>query len=167
MGEKHDLKPSPFCGCESVNLRPTVLEGEWVTCIDCGACPAQMMSDSKMDAIVRWNARAYDPAVRRAVAHMKQMEWERDQAVSKLEKAQLIIDLGIGGGEKEEVAEAIAILKAQGIEVAVDPSGACADAYIATLPNGDEYEFLAAAILKLKSEERLTAAELARTCKRC
>jgi hypothetical protein len=61
---------------------------------------------------------------------------------------------------KQEVAEAIAILKAQGVEVAVDPSGAHADLYTATVPNGDKYDFLAAGILKLKAEGKLTVAGL-------
>jgi hypothetical protein len=56
---------------------------------------------------------------------------------------------------KREVAEAIAELKAQGIAVAVDPSGKHADVYIATAPNGEKYEFLAAGLLKLKAEEKL------------
>lgn len=59
---------------------------------------------------------------------------------------------------RQEVAEAIATLKAQGIEIGVDPSGAHADVYIATLPNGDQYEFLAAGVLKLKAEDKLNAA---------
>lgn len=37
------------------------------------------------DALERWNTRAFDSSVRRAVAHMKQMEWERDRAILKLE----------------------------------------------------------------------------------
>jgi len=109
----------------------------------------------------QWNTRIDPPDIRRVRAHMKQVEWERDQAVLKLEKAQLIIDLNIGGEMKQEVAEAIAILKAQGVEVAVDPSGIHADVYIATVPNGDKYEFLAAGILKLKAEGKLTVAGLA------
>jgi hypothetical protein len=55
----------------------------------------------------------------------------------------------------QEVAEAIAELKAQGIGVAVDPSGRSADHYVATAPNGEKYEFLAAGLLKLKAEEKL------------
>jgi hypothetical protein len=54
-----------------------------------------------------------------------------------------------------EVAEAIAELKAQGIGVAVDPSGSHADVYIATAPNGEKYEFLAAGLLNLKVKGKL------------
>ncbi|MDR3723031.1 MAG: hypothetical protein P4K83_00900 [Terracidiphilus sp.] len=96
---------------------------------------------------------------------MKQMEWERNSAYEKLEKAQLIIDLNIGGEMKQEVAEAIAILKAQGVEVGVDPSG-MVDVYVATVPNGDQYEFLAAGVLKLKAENKLTVAGLIESAKR-
>lgn len=120
-----------------------------------------MPSDRVQDALVQWNTRIDPPDIRRVRAHMKQVEWERDQAVLKLEKAQLIIDLNIGGEMKQEVAEAIATLNAQGVEVAVDPSGVHADVYIATVPNGDKYEFLAAGILKLKAEGKLTVAGLA------
>jgi hypothetical protein len=91
---------------------------------------------------------------------MKQAEWERNQAVRRLEIAQIIIDLNLGGNMKQELAEAVAILKAQGIEVGVDPSGKHADVYVVTLPSGEEYEFLAAGILKLKAEGKLTAARL-------
>jgi len=67
---------------------------------------------------------------------------------------------------KQEIAEAISILKAQGVEVAVDPSGIHADVYVATMPNGDQYEFLAAGILKLKAEGKLTVAGLAEASKK-
>ena len=67
---------------------------------------------------------------------------------------------------KQDVAEAIAVLKAQGVEVAVDPSGMHADVYIATVPNGDQYEFLAAGILKLKAEGKLTVAGLEESSKK-
>lgn len=55
----------------------------------------------------------------------------------------------------EEVANAIAELKAQGIPVAVDSSGRHADLYVATAPNGEKYEFTAAGILDLKVKEKL------------
>jgi hypothetical protein len=55
----------------------------------------------------------------------------------------------------KEVAEAIAELKAQGIRVAVNPSGRHADVYVATTPNGEKYDFSAAGLLKLKAEEKL------------
>jgi len=59
---------------------------------------------------------------------------------------------------EQEVAEAIAALKEQGISFAVDPSGARTDLYVARLPSGEHYEFLAAGILKLKNAGKLTAA---------
>ena len=82
-----------------------------------------MPSDKVQDALEQWNTRVDPPDIRRVRGHTKQVEWERDQAVLKLERAQLIIDLNIGGEMKQEVAEAIAILKAQGVDVAVDPRG--------------------------------------------
>ena len=55
----------------------------------------------------------------------------------------------------KEVAEAIAELNAQGIPVAVDPSGRQADLYIATAPNGEKYELEAAGLLDLKAKAKL------------
>jgi hypothetical protein len=55
----------------------------------------------------------------------------------------------------KQVAEAIAELKAQGIPLAVDPSGSHADVYIATAPNGEKYKFSAAGLLNLKAKEKL------------
>jgi hypothetical protein len=60
-----------------------------------------------------------------------------------------------GGIMDKDVAEAIAELKSQGIGVAVHPSGSQADVYIATAPNGEKYEFLAAGILNLKAKGKL------------
>lgn len=54
-----------------------------------------------------------------------------------------------------QVADAIATLKAQGIQVAVHPSAKQGDLYIATAPNGEKYEFDAAGLLDLKSREKL------------
>jgi len=59
-----------------------------------------------------------------------------------------------------EMADAIAELKAQGIPVAVDPSGRHADVYIATAPNGEQYKFLAAGLLSLKEKGTLNLAGL-------
>ena len=55
----------------------------------------------------------------------------------------------------KEVADAIAEFKAQGIPVAVDPSGRDADSYIATAPDGEKYELTAACLLDLKAKGRL------------
>jgi hypothetical protein len=55
----------------------------------------------------------------------------------------------------KEVADAIAELKAQGIPVAVDPSGRQADLYIATAPNGEKYKFDAAGLLDLRAKQKL------------
>jgi hypothetical protein len=55
----------------------------------------------------------------------------------------------------KQVADAIAELKAQGIPVAVDPSGRHADVYIATAPNGEKYDFTAAGLLDLKAKGKL------------
>jgi len=56
---------------------------------------------------------------------------------------------------EKEVADAIAELKAQGIPVAPDPSGRHADLYIATVPDGEKYQFDAAGLLDLKAKGRL------------
>ncbi len=55
----------------------------------------------------------------------------------------------------KQVAGAIAELKAQGIPVAVDPSGRPTDVYIATAPNGEKYEFTATGLLDLKAKGKL------------
>jgi hypothetical protein len=55
----------------------------------------------------------------------------------------------------KQVADAIAELKAQGIPLAVDPSGSHADVYIATAPNGEKYQLHAAALLNLKAKGKL------------
>jgi hypothetical protein len=55
----------------------------------------------------------------------------------------------------KQVADAIAELKAQGIPVAVDPSGRHADVYVATAPNGEKYDFTAAGLLDLKAKGKL------------
>ena len=60
----------------------------------------------------------------------------------------------------KEIAEAIVVLKEKGIAVAVDPSERYSDLYVATLPNGVQYEFRAAGILKLKADGKLSAAGL-------
>jgi hypothetical protein len=56
---------------------------------------------------------------------------------------------------EKQVAAAIAELKAQGIPVAVDPSGRQADLYIATAPNGEKYKLNGAGLLDLKAKARL------------
>jgi len=48
-----------------------------------------------------------------------------------------------------QVRTAIEHLTENGIRVAVDPSGIHADVYVLTLANGDQYECLAAGLLKL------------------
>jgi len=55
----------------------------------------------------------------------------------------------------KEVGDAIAELKAQGIGVAVNPSGSHAEVYVATAPNGEKYEFVAAGLLNLKAKGTL------------
>jgi NAD(P)H-hydrate repair Nnr-like enzyme with NAD(P)H-hydrate epimerase domain len=125
-----------------------------------------MPSDLLKDALRQWNTRTDEPDIRRVRALLMQVEWERDQALAKLVKTQIIIDLNIGGEMKQEIAEAIATLKAQGVEVAVDPSGIHADVYVATIPNGDQYELLAAGFLKLKADGNLTVAGLQESSKK-
>lgn len=55
----------------------------------------------------------------------------------------------------KEVADAIAELKAQGIPVEADRSGRQGDHFIATVPDGEKYEFEAAGLLDLKAKGRL------------
>ena len=55
----------------------------------------------------------------------------------------------------QEVADAIAELKAQGIPVAINHSGSRGDLYIATAPNGEKYQFEAAGLLDLKARGKL------------
>ena len=165
MYKKVEGEPCPFCGCEEIRSYTFAQAGGLTVNVECTRCPAQMPSDNVQAALERWNTRNY-LGIQRMRAHMKQIEWERDHAVSKLERAQLIIDLKIGGDMKQEIAEAISVLKAQGVEVVVDPSGIHADVYVATVPNGDQYEFLAAGILKLKTEGKLTVAGFTESSKR-
>ena len=60
-----------------------------------------------------------------------------------------------------QVKAAVEHLVKNGIRIAVDPSGLHADVYILTLPNGDQYECLAAGLLKLAgmqpSEDQIKA----------
>ena len=56
---------------------------------------------------------------------------------------------------EKELAEAIAILEAQGITVAANPTASHADIYVATVPDGEKYEFDSAGLLNLKAEEKL------------
>ena len=55
----------------------------------------------------------------------------------------------------KEVADAIAELRAQGIPVTVDASGSRGDHFIATAPNGENYEFDDAGLMDLKAREKL------------
>src|SRR5579859_3941183 len=95
-------KPCPFCGCEEIRSYTYFHSGGWTINVECSRCPAQMPSDNVQAALERWNTRTDPPDIRRVQAHMKQAEWERDQAIAKLERALMIIDLNIGGDMKEE-----------------------------------------------------------------
>jgi len=64
-------------------------------------------------------------------------------------------EIGIREDMKQEVTDAVAELKAQGISVTVDPSGDDSNVYIATAPNGEKYKFLAAGLLDLKAKGKL------------
>jgi len=48
-----------------------------------------------------------------------------------------------------QVKAAVEYIVKKGIKVGVDPSGLHADVYVLTLPNGDQYECLAAGLVKL------------------
>jgi ABC-type sugar transport system substrate-binding protein len=56
---------------------------------------------------------------------------------------------------EKEVSEAVAELKAQGIPVVVNATGSPAEAYVATVPNGEKYCFSAAGLLELKAKGKL------------
>jgi hypothetical protein len=49
-----------------------------------------MPSDHLPAALERWNARAYDPTLKRAIAHMKQVEWENQQLLTQMEEVKRI-----------------------------------------------------------------------------
>ena len=59
------------------------------------------------------------------------------------------------------IAAAIEELKAQGIRVEIEPSDMGPDVYVATMPNGEKYDFLASILVKLKSDGRLNPDGLA------
>ena len=76
------------------------------------------------------------------------------------------LTLSARGIMKEETAAAIGLLKLAGVEVEVDPSNGYADVFIATLPNGDQYEFMEAGLLKLKAEKKLNVAGIEAAAKK-
>jgi hypothetical protein len=51
-----------------------------------------------------------------------------------------------------DVKSALEKIVKSGIRVTVDPSGTLADEYILTMPNGDQYQCLAAGLVKLARE---------------
>jgi hypothetical protein len=55
----------------------------------------------------------------------------------------------------KDLAEAIAELEAQGIMVTASPTASHADIYVATVPDGEKYEFDSAGLLNLKAESKL------------
>jgi hypothetical protein len=57
--------------------------------------------------------------------------------------------------QDQEVSDALTVLKAQGIGVAVDPAESRGDFYVATAPNGEKYRFNATGLLNLKAKEKL------------
>ena len=59
------------------------------------------------------------------------------------------------GRMRESLSAAIAELKAKGFKVEVDPSELGADVYIITMPDGQQFEFLASGLLKLERDGRL------------
>lgn len=56
---------------------------------------------------------------------------------------------------RQEVVDAIAELKAQGISVAGDPSDRHSDIFVATAPNGEKYELPTSGLLDLKAKGKL------------
>jgi hypothetical protein len=57
--------------------------------------------------------------------------------------------------KNQQVSEALATLKAQGIGVAVDPAQSRGDVYVATAPNGEKYCFDSTGLLNLRAGEKL------------
>ena len=61
-----------------------------------------MPSDQLPAALERRNARAYDPTVRRAVAHMKQVEWENQQLLKQMEDVKRIYSADVTTMKRED-----------------------------------------------------------------
>jgi hypothetical protein len=61
-----------------------------------------MQSDFLLAALERWNARAYDPTVNRAVAHMKQVEWENQQLLKQMEETKRIYKIDLAAVKRED-----------------------------------------------------------------
>ena len=90
MYQDVEAKPCPFCGCDKIRARTTSESGRWITYVECSRCMAQMGCDYLQAALERWNEREYDPALNRAVAHMKQVEWENQQLLKQMEEIKRI-----------------------------------------------------------------------------
>lgn len=60
MGNKHDLKPCPFCGSKSVHLAENTLEGHFIGySVHCNGCGVENRYTKHMKkAVNAWNARA-------------------------------------------------------------------------------------------------------------
>lgn len=108
-----ELKPCPFCGSDNLDLIHS--NGEWgyrsstdyVKCLACGII-GPLIEDSdcgrhRDKAIREWNTR------KPMDSYVEQLRWERDVAISQLEK------LGVGFGEKIE-DEMIKKVKEGGID---------------------------------------------------
>jgi hypothetical protein len=61
-----------------------------------------MPSDQLPAALERWNARAYDQTVSRAVAHMKQVEWENQQLLKQMEDVKRIYSTDVTTMKRED-----------------------------------------------------------------
>ncbi len=102
MYKKVDGKPCPFCGCEEIRSYTFMQAGGWTTNVECSRCPAQMPSDNVHAALERWNTREYDPTVNRAVAHMKQVEWENQYLLKQMEEVKRIYSTDVATMKRED-----------------------------------------------------------------
>ena len=61
-----------------------------------------MPRDNVEAALERWNVREYDPTLNRAVAHMKQVEWENQQLLKQMEDVKRIYKTDLAVVKRED-----------------------------------------------------------------
>jgi hypothetical protein len=61
-----------------------------------------MPSDNVRAALERWNAREYDPTLNRAVAHMKQVEWENQHLLRQMEEVKRIYRTDLAAVKRDD-----------------------------------------------------------------
>ena len=100
--QKVNGKPCPFCGCGEIRSYAFHHSGGWTINIECSQCFAQMPRDNVEAALERWNVREYDPTLNRAVAHMKQVEWENQQLLKQMEDVKRIYKTDLAVVKRED-----------------------------------------------------------------